>query len=135
MRRSARSCSPFHSRSLAAAEIDPTVRLGAVCRAYLRFAQDRPGRYRVMFGGVRDSLAVCEALRDCVDAGLVRSTDLSADTVALWVGLHDIALQRLVATAFPRPDDIAPRLVSPLTGLPRRCADDAVSAPTTEAGD
>jgi AcrR family transcriptional regulator len=118
----------------------PAAHLRAVCAAYLEFAQIRPSRYRVMFGGVWDAapavhrgaidlaqvqalgqeaLAVLgEALRRCVADGIITSTDPAADTVMLWVGLHGLAHQRLVASAFPWPQDIDTRLIAALTGLP-----------------
>ncbi len=114
-------------------------RLRAVCAAYLDFAATRPQRYRVMFGGLwvatraiedatvdRDDvaalgqgeLAVLEsALRACVRAGASTSSDPSADTVALWLGLHGLAHQRAVTAAFPWPGDIDARLVTALARL------------------
>lgn len=119
----------------------PAARLRAVCAAYLEFAQIRPSRYRVMFGGVWDAAPAVhrgaldlaqvqalgqealgvlgEALRRCVADGIISSTDPAADTVMLWVGLHGLAHQRLVASAFPWPPDIDARLIAALTGLPR----------------
>ncbi|GAA2942574.1 TetR/AcrR family transcriptional regulator [Streptomyces flavovirens] len=97
-----------------AADAEPRERLMAVCQGYLRFAQAHPGRYRTMFGGLwapdpnessvtQEDLAalglasmrrLTEALRDCVAAGAATSTDVSADAVALWLGLHGLAHQR-----------------------------------------
>lgn len=123
----------------ASTEPDPVVRLRAVSAAYLHFAAARPQRYRVMFGGVwdvaralddaaiteadasvlgRNVLAVIiEALQACADAGRSSSTDPYADAVALWLGLHGLADQRVAATAFPWPADIADRLVDALAHL------------------
>jgi AcrR family transcriptional regulator len=115
----------------------PRARLFAVCGAYLDFAQQHPGRYRTMFGGVwmpdlqASSLTeadmhalgrgtmelVVDVLRGCVTAGIATTTDLSADAVALWVGLHGLAHQKSVTVSFPWPPDIAERLIVALAHL------------------
>ncbi|MFF1461883.1 TetR/AcrR family transcriptional regulator [Streptomyces sp. NPDC058330] len=120
-----------------AADAEPRERLMAVCRGYLRFAQAHPGRYRTMFGGLwapdpnessvtQEDLAalglasmrrLTEALRDCVVAGCATSTDVSADAVALWLGLHGLAHQRAVALSFPWPPDIDDRVITALAHL------------------
>lgn len=123
--------------ALDAAGDGPRQRLLACCHAYLRFAEDRPGQYRIMFGGVwmpalqdtsvkeQDLAALGDAamklitgaLADCVAAGQATSTDLRADAVALWLGLHGLAHQRAVTVAFPWPPDIADRIVTALAHL------------------
>lgn len=115
----------------------PKARLTAVCTGYLDFARARPGRYRTMFGGVwvpdlgdssvtADEMAMlgqetlrllAAALADCVRAGVSSSTEPGADAVALWLGLHGLAHQRVVAPSFPWPADIAERLVAALAHL------------------
>jgi AcrR family transcriptional regulator len=115
----------------------PRARLFAVCTAYLEFARKRPGRYRTMFGGLwmpdLEASSVTEAdmhalgqqsmrlfvdvLGECVAAGIATSTDLSADAVALWVGLHGLAHQQSVTVSFPWPPDITERLVVALAHL------------------
>ena len=66
----------------------------------------------------QDSMQLlAEALGECVAAGIAASTDLSADAVALWVGLHGLAHQQSVTVAFPWPPDIAERLVTALAHL------------------
>lgn len=112
----------------------PRERLLAVCDCYLDFSRTRPGRYRAMFAGVwipdltagsvtehdmatlgQESLRLLtEAFAGCVDAGLSRSADVAADTVALWLGLHGLAHQRMVSPSFPWPPDIAERLIATL---------------------
>ena len=57
------------------------------------------------------------ALRECVSTGRSGSTAPAADAVALWVGLHGLAHQRVVAPLFPWPDAMADRLVDPLARL------------------
>ncbi|TQS42476.1 TetR/AcrR family transcriptional regulator [Cryptosporangium phraense] len=111
-------------------------RLHAVCDAYLDFAVRRPQRYRIMFGGLWTATTALEssavtrrevealgqealgvivaALQGCIDAGVSTSTDAFADAVALWLGLHGLAHQRVAAAAFPWPGDIARRLISAL---------------------
>ncbi|WP_367124891.1 TetR/AcrR family transcriptional regulator [Streptomyces phytohabitans] len=119
------------------AEDTPRARLLAVCDGYLEFARTRPGRYRTMFGGLwtpdlNESSVTAEdvstlgstsmellarSLGDCVAAGEAVSTDVAADTVALWLGLHGLAHQRAVSPAFPWPPDIADRVVTTLAHL------------------
>ncbi|MCX2927042.1 TetR/AcrR family transcriptional regulator [Streptomyces sp. NEAU-W12] len=115
----------------------PRERLTALCRSYLEFAQAHPGRYRTMFAGLwipdlnessvteedmvelgRASLRrFAAALEGCVTAGCATSTDVSADAVALWLGLHGLAHQRAVAPSFPWPPDIAERVITTLAHL------------------
>jgi AcrR family transcriptional regulator len=116
---------------------EPRARLFAVCTGYLTFARNHPGRYRTMFGGLwmpdLDSSSVTEAdmhalgepslrlladaLGACVTSGIATTTDLSADTVALWLGLHGLAHQQSVTVSFPWPADITERLVVALAHL------------------
>ncbi len=120
-----------------AADGDPRQRLFALGRTYLRFAEKHPERYRTMFGGVwvptlenssvtaddlfalgRTALQLLsQALEDCVSAGYATSTDLFADTVGVWLGLHGLAHQRSVTAAFPWPADIAERMITALAHL------------------
>ncbi|GAA3526594.1 hypothetical protein GCM10022222_06980 [Amycolatopsis ultiminotia] len=60
---------------------------------------------------------LAEALAACVKAGRSTSTDPETDAVALWLGLHGLAHQRIVAPALGWPPDIAKRLVSTLAHL------------------
>jgi AcrR family transcriptional regulator len=118
---------------------DEVERLLAVCEAYLDFAARQPKVYRLMFGGVwnaeqavltghvsaddvtalgRDALGLLTTcLEDCVTSGASTSTDPTSDIVALWVGLHGLASQRTASPAFPWPDDIQERLITPLAHL------------------
>jgi AcrR family transcriptional regulator len=113
--------------------------LRAVSRAYLDFAATRPQRYRVMFGGLwnavdavdsaaitagevtelgREALAVLVGALDAAVAdSSSTSTDTAADAIALWLGLHGLAHQRTVSSAFPWPADIAERLITSLAHL------------------
>ncbi|MFI5714596.1 TetR/AcrR family transcriptional regulator [Nocardia sp. NPDC051750] len=126
--------------ALNAAADSPRERLRALCDAYLEFARTRPGRYRAMFGGVwipdLSKASVTEnematlgeetlvlligAFEECVEAGCATSTDVPADTVALWLGLHGLAHQRMVSPSFPWPPDIADRVITTLAHLTPR---------------
>jgi AcrR family transcriptional regulator len=122
-----------------AAPPDPLSRLRATCDAYLDFAVRRPQRYQVMFGGVwnsrtavatgaltadeaaalgSDTLAVlADGLAGCIADGSSTCTDPAADAVAVWLGLHGLAHQRVVAPSFRWPSDIAARMVTALARL------------------
>jgi len=126
-------------RATAGAGENATDRLRAACLAYLDFAATRPQRYRVMFGGLWNAGAALDsakvsaaevtelgqealsvfitALDACVAAGNSTSTDTVADAIALWLGLHGLAHQRAVTTAFPWPADITERLITSLAHL------------------
>lgn len=116
---------------------DARSRLLTICHTYLEFAQQHPGRYRTMFGGTwipdltTSSLSeedmvnlgesamqlMIDVLDECRTAGVSTSTDVPADAVALWVGLHGLAHQRSVAPSFPWPTDIAERIIGALAHL------------------
>ena len=57
----------------------------------------------------------------CSPRRLQEGGDAGGDPVAaatvLWVGLHGLAHQRLVAPGYPWPPDVEDRLVAALTGL------------------
>lgn len=66
----------------------------------------------------RNALVVfIDGLQACADAGRSTSTDPHADAIALWLGLHGLADQRVALTAFAWPTDIAERLIDPLAHL------------------
>ena len=128
-----------HLRAAADPEADVTAQLLATCDAYLAYATRQPQRYRIMFGGVWSAAAAISTsaitaadvadlgqnalhvlrtrLRACIDAGTSTSTNAEDDAVALWLGLHGLAHQRAVSTAFPWPSDIAERVIGPLAQL------------------
>ena len=134
-----------HLRAAADSRTGPTVQLRATCDAYLAYAARQPQRYRLMFGGVwraaeaiassaitatevealgQNALMVLRTrLQACIDADTSTSTNAEDDAVALWLGLHGLAHQRTVSTAFPWPSDIAERVIRPLARL-RPAADD-----------
>jgi len=97
----------------------PLGRLRAAGTAYLRFAAERPNRYRLLFER-RDVLGAGEFhfsavrgqsfellianLRDCVEAGLSASTDPELDAMAIWAALHGFATLHANLPGFPWPD-------------------------------
>lgn len=114
-----------HLRTAADQTPELPARLRAICRAYLDYAEQHPGRYQVMFGGQWDATSAVE--RRAVDRHAVEDLGLNmlavfvdalpaggsgtseADTlpmtsaVTIWLLLHGYAHQRLVARAFPWP--------------------------------
>ncbi|MEC3976578.1 TetR/AcrR family transcriptional regulator [Amycolatopsis sp. H20-H5] len=118
---------------------DPAENLRAVCTAYLVFAQQRPNRYRILFGGVWDASKALErapALTDdltalgmetfhvlrqavaaCVEKGRSTSSDPQADAAALWVALHGFAQLQVAAPLFPWPPDLQSSLITRLALL------------------
>jgi AcrR family transcriptional regulator len=109
----------------------PLARLRAGCVAYLRFAAERPNRYKLLFErqmlpdapderAAPDELAapdcpvpairtesfraLVKCLQDCVDAGISASTDAHVDSVAIWVALHGYATLHANMAGFPWPD-------------------------------
>ncbi|GGB26098.1 putative transcriptional regulator, TetR family protein [Flexivirga endophytica] len=123
--------------AVAAAGDAPRDRLLAICHAYLDYAQEYPGRYRTMFGGlwVPDLEAVSlthdemltlgagtmqvliDAMSDCVASGDVASTDPVADSAAVWVGIHGLAHLRVATPNYPFPADIVERVFDSLAKL------------------
>ena len=123
-----------------AADDTPRAQLTALWRGYLEYAQAHPGRYRIMFAGSwapdpnessvsEEDLATLgqaclrrlgRALESCVNVGCATSSDPAADTIALWIGLHGLAHQRLASPAFRWPSDIAERVITPLAHLTDR---------------
>ncbi|MFB9925174.1 TetR/AcrR family transcriptional regulator [Amycolatopsis halotolerans] len=121
------------------AKVDkPDARLRSVCTTYLDFALERPKRYRILFGGVwnaaraagnpdmapaaeeigQDVFALlAQAVQDCADAGLSRSTSAFSDATALWAGLHGLAELRPAAPMFPWPEGVLEVLVDRLALL------------------
>jgi AcrR family transcriptional regulator len=102
---------------------DPVERLRAGCADYLRFARERPSRYRIIFGR-RDLLAIdaehpapagrtanfmrlVRNLQACIDAGASASTDAFGDSAAIWVGLHGYATLHAGLAGFPWPPEDA----------------------------
>jgi AcrR family transcriptional regulator len=110
-------------------EHDPLGRLRAGCAAYLRFAIERPGQYRVLFGRYqhldnrppsRDALRaegfnlLVNAVRGCVNSGQIASDDPRADAVTLWAALHGYATLRasMPLVDWPLPEAAFDRIFS-----------------------
>jgi len=119
------------------ATTSPPVRLRAVCQAYLDYAEHRPGRYQVMFGGQWDATSalgrgtverqvvddlgrdVLAAFVDAIPAGAHTTTEHgptpTLDAVTTWVFLHGYAHQRLVSRAFPWPPGMTEHVLDIVT--------------------
>lgn len=95
-----------------------TVRVRSLCRAYLAFTADFPGRYRVLFERAEpnltadsptyaEGLAVFDLLRsalaDAVEEGSSASADPPGDSAALWTALHGLAVLPPATPGFPWP--------------------------------
>jgi len=108
---------------------DPLGRLRAGCAAYLRFADQRPGQYRVLVSryqhlGERppgraairaESLnLLITALRDCASAGQITTDDPHCDAVIIWSALHGYATLRASLPLFgwPAPEATLDRILS-----------------------
>jgi AcrR family transcriptional regulator len=89
-----------------AAPSDHGARLGRLARAYVEFANRRPGRYQVMTGprvnedgrfpGVETALAdAFHLVRRELDAGIAtgafRPVDVTEVVLTLWAGMHGVA--------------------------------------------
>ena len=97
----------------------PLARLRAGCAAYLRFAAERPNRYRLLFerrdilgAGQRRFSAVraesfdllIASVQVCVEAGISASTDPGLDATAIWAALHGFATLQANLPGRPWPD-------------------------------
>jgi AcrR family transcriptional regulator len=123
--------------ALEAATAGADDQLVAACTAYLRFATDRPHRYRVMFARHRmgeagdmnetrptDELVGAAAFGRLVDAVAQHPSAAGASplepAVALWVALHGYISLRDAVPAFPWPpeeamlEDLIARVLRPL---------------------
>jgi AcrR family transcriptional regulator len=97
----------------------PLARLRAGCAAYLRFAVERPNRYKLLFerrdilgaGEFRFSAVRAQSfdllianVQDCIEAGISASTDPELDARAIWVALHGFATLHANLPGLPWPD-------------------------------
>lgn len=106
----------------------PSGRLRAGCAAYLRFADQRPGQYRVLFSryqhlGERPAdraviraealTLLVAAVRDCASAGQITSDDPDGDAVIIWSALHGYATLRASLPFFgwPAPEAALDRIL------------------------
>lgn len=114
----------------------PRERVRAGCAAYLRFAAERPNRYKLLFerqhriGGDVPDVEIAgfdllvRSIQDCVAAGISASTDPTRDATAIWLALHGYATlpARLPMFPWPDADALLDRIVD---GLAEIKADDA----------
>jgi AcrR family transcriptional regulator len=108
---------------------DPVERLIAGCEAYVAFGLEHPARYRVLFSeqrlgnkdyckpvafgpdgrpvlefGAESFVLLVEALAACVAAGEATSTDVVADSTAIWVAMHGTVSLQVALPGFPWPE-------------------------------
>ncbi|MFJ4920331.1 TetR/AcrR family transcriptional regulator [Streptomyces sp. NPDC088725] len=117
------------AQKAAASEQDPVDRLLALGHAYLRFAEEQPERYRVLFNryrpldaggpapataadpvveglvGGRAFAPLIDVITACVESGESDSRSPFEDAVALWVTLHGYSSLRQRMRTFPWPDE------------------------------
>ncbi len=118
------------NRFLAEAEAagsDPCDALSRRCHAYLEFAREHPGHYRVLFGtkvpipsvriagrgsarsgespraGAVSFFALVEAIQRCLDAGAESDRDSSFLAVELWTVLHGVVDLHITYPDLPWP--------------------------------
>ena len=130
-----------------AAGPDPVERLVAGCGAYVSYGLAHPARYGVLFSGhlrppeeycapvqlAPDGRPVLEfgaeafallvrGIEDCVGAGMSGSTDVVADSTAVWVALHGTVTLRTALPGYPwpEPDSMVRHLVLSLARITGR---------------
>jgi AcrR family transcriptional regulator len=130
---------------------DPVERLVAGCEAYVGYGLAHPARYGVLFSGSHgmpedycapvplgpeghpvlefgaEAFALLvRGIEDCAEAGASASTDVLADSTAVWVALHGAVTLRTSLPGFPwpEPETFVRHLVLSLariTGHPDAC--------------
>ncbi len=113
----------------ASAPQDPVERLVAGCEAYVGYGLAHPARYGVLFSGSHgmpedycapvplgpeghpvlefgaEAFALLvQAIEACAEAGASASTDVVADSTAVWVALHGAVTLRTSLPGFPWPE-------------------------------
>lgn len=102
---------------------DPLPKLRAACLTYWQFADERRGRFQLLFSRKRvmtlgipraESVAtmvgadsfgtLINGIEECVAAGLSRSNDPVEDATMLWLGLHGYAVLSASVPYFPWPE-------------------------------
>lgn len=100
-----------------ARESDPAAKLLAGCLAYCRFAGERPGPYRILFGTARRASAgppaetpgtaafatLVASLAACMDVGAAPPGDPFRVAIDVWAALHGLASLRRTLPDFPWP--------------------------------
>lgn len=142
---------------------DPAGRLVAGCEGYVAFGLGHPARYGVLFSerriaearprdyckpvpigpdgrpvlefGAESFALLVNAVAACVSAGVSASTDVVADSTAVWVALHGTVSLRTALPRFPWPglDQFVRQLVLPLAKVTERPARTAGAASTARA--
>jgi len=137
---------------------DPADRLVAGCEGYVAFGLGHPARYGVLFSerriagaragdyckpvpigpdgrpvlefGAESFALLVNAVTACVSAGVSASTDVVADSTAVWVALHGAVSLRTALPRFPWPglDQFVRQLVLPLAKVTERPARTAAAA-------
>ena len=122
---------------------DPLADFAELGRSYRRWALEQPALYAVMFGrtGLREVIAgaaldvamrpLLEAVRRCMDAGVLRAADPREAALSIWASVHglvsleiagyvddegDVLEQHLVATALYW---LAPGVAEPVARVAR----------------
>ncbi|NIZ91374.1 TetR/AcrR family transcriptional regulator [Kineococcus rubinsiae] len=126
---------------------DPAGAVRAVCAAYVTFAAEQPGRYRVLFErGPADIAAgapaypagsaafdvLVTALQQAVDAGTSTSSDPRADSAALFACLHGVVTTPAATPGFPWPE--GRHLLDRVVTAVARLTPAAPSSPSREGG-
>ncbi|HWG01642.1 MAG TPA: TetR-like C-terminal domain-containing protein [Trebonia sp.] len=127
---------------VAAAEsaADPVASLAAVCRAYARYAQEHPGRYRAMTGvrgqahegwdparfpGTPAFAALAGAVAAALAVAGRRDAEPRPAAASLWAWLHGVVVLRADRPVFPWPPmgDMLDSLVAQFLAAPYRSRD------------
>ena len=117
------------TEAVVAAGDDAAERFVSGCKAYVAFGLSRPSRYRVLFSeerlgrsdyckpvaldpdgrpvlefGAESFALLVEALAACVATGQSTSTDVVADSTAIWVAMHGMVSLQVALPGFPWPE-------------------------------
>jgi AcrR family transcriptional regulator len=117
------------TQAVVAAGDDPVERLVSGCEAYVAFGLGRASRYRVLFSeerlgtkayckpvalgpdgrpvlefGAESFALLVDALAACVASGQSASSDVVADSTAVWVAMHGTVSLQVALPGFPWPD-------------------------------
>jgi AcrR family transcriptional regulator len=111
---------------------DPVEQLVAGCQSYVRYGEQHPARYQVLFSdrlaprlaedcepllsgsgqslgfpeGTESFVMLANAINACITAGVSASTDVIADGTAIWTALHGTVTLRAARPGFPWPESI-----------------------------
>jgi len=116
---------------------DAAAAVRGVCAAYVTFAAEHPGRYRVLFerspaniaggapaypAGLAAFDVLVTALEGAVAAGTSTSSDPRADSAALFACLHGVVITPAATPGFPWPEgqELLERVVTALARLAPR---------------